>query len=110
MTRMQVTVIIGLLTLLLASPLMAQSQTGDRSGALSVPPGTQFAPARLENRPARGLHMDQVRQRYGEPRRLRPAVGEPPITRWYYDDFVVVFEHQWVIRAVSIDQPPVKRN
>ena len=110
MTRMQVVIITGLLALLLAATAVAQSQTRDRGDTLRVPPGAQFAPARLEDRPARGLHMDQVRQRYGEPRRLRPAVGEPPITRWYYDDFVVVFEHQWVIRAVSVDRPPVQRN
>ena len=110
MTRMQLIIVTGLFTLLLATPLMAQPQTSERGDAVRIQQGVQFEPARLQDRPARGLHMDRVRDRYGEPRRLRPAVGEPPITRWYYDDFVVVFEHQWVIRAVRIDQPPVQRN
>lgn len=106
MTRMQLVIIIGLALLMLATPTLAN----DRGDTMRVPGETRFQPAELADRPARGLHMDAVRERYGEPRRLRPPVGDPPITRWYYNDFVVIFEHQWVIRAVSIDQPPVQRD
>ncbi len=50
--------------------------------------------------PPRGATMDQVRARYGEPARVLPAVGEPPITRWVYDGFTVYFEHDRVISSV----------
>lgn len=51
-------------------------------------------------RPTRGLSMPQVRSRYGEPARELPWVGDPPITRWEYNDFTVYFEHQFVINSV----------
>lgn len=50
--------------------------------------------------PASGLKMDQVEERFGEPVTRAPAVGDPPITRWIYDDFTVYFEHDTVIHAV----------
>lgn len=58
-------------------------------------------------KPPRMMHMDKVRERFGEPQRTRPPVGEPPITRWDYPRFVVYFEHQRVIHAVQPDRPPV---
>ena len=51
-------------------------------------------------RPTRGMNMDQVLQKFGEPVQRLPAVGEPPITRWVYDKFTVYFEHQYVLHAV----------
>jgi hypothetical protein len=38
-------------------------------------------------------------------------VGEPPITRWDYDKFVVVFEYNRVIHSVTKhDTPPRPAN
>lgn len=51
--------------------------------------------------PARGATMDQVKRRFGMPARIFPAVGEPPITRWVYPEFVVYFEGKWVIHSVE---------
>ncbi|WP_455221548.1 hypothetical protein [Kaarinaea lacus] len=51
-------------------------------------------------RPTRGMTMDQVREQFGEPREVKGPVGDPPITRWYYDRFVVNFEHQYVIHSM----------
>ena len=51
-------------------------------------------------RPSRGMTMDQVRQRFGEPTTEYPRVGEPPITRWDYGNYSVFFEHQYVLTAV----------
>jgi hypothetical protein len=51
-------------------------------------------------RPERGMTMDTVRQRYGEPKARSGPVGNPPITTWDYDEFVVYFENQYVIHAV----------
>lgn len=52
------------------------------------------------SRPSRGLSMQQVRGRFGEPSRELPWVGDPPITRWEYNQFTVYFEHQFVINSV----------
>ena len=51
-------------------------------------------------KPTRGLSMDQVRSRYGEPGNEIPWVGDPPITRWVYDDYTVYFEYKYVINSV----------
>ncbi len=50
--------------------------------------------------PGRGMSMDQVEAKFGPPRERMPSVGEPPITRWVYDDFTVYFEYEYVINAV----------
>ena len=51
-------------------------------------------------RPTRGMTQTSVQSRYGSPVSVRAPVGEPPITRWEYKDFVVFFEHDRVIHAV----------
>lgn len=51
-------------------------------------------------RPTRGMTMNQVKQRYGQPEVEHPWVGEPPITRWDYKDYSVFFEHQYVLDSV----------
>ena len=51
--------------------------------------------------PSRGTSMAQVEQRFGAPTERFAAVGQPPITRWEYADFVVFFEYDHVIHAVA---------
>jgi hypothetical protein len=50
-------------------------------------------------RPQRGITMAEVEKRYGEPVKRYPTVGAPPITRWDYAQFAVVFEGNLVIDA-----------
>jgi hypothetical protein len=50
--------------------------------------------------PKRGSTMDQVQKQFGAPVTRHPTVGQPPITRWDYNGFAVVFEHDRVIDAV----------
>jgi hypothetical protein len=55
--------------------------------------------------PTRGMSMDQVRARFGEPASMAAPVGgdrpqHPPITRWNYADFTVYFERSLVIDSV----------
>jgi len=50
--------------------------------------------------PGNGLTKAQVEQRYGTPNERRSPVGEPPITRWVYEDYSVYFEHDLVIESV----------
>ena len=51
-------------------------------------------------RPRLGMSMAAVESRFGAPELEIPAVGEPPITRWFYDRFTVYFEQESVLRAV----------
>ena len=56
--------------------------------------------------PARGLSMSQVERRYGTPLQKLPTVGgssarQPPINRWRYADYTVVFERNRVIHSVA---------
>lgn len=51
--------------------------------------------------PERGMSMESVQERFGEPQETHSAVGEPPITRWVYAGFTVYFENNRVIHAVG---------
>lgn len=64
--------------------------------------GTEFA-ARFEsgNKPSRGMTQQRVEANYGTPVTRRGAVGDPPISRWDYENFVVYFEYDKVIHAVA---------
>lgn len=52
------------------------------------------------DRPKRGMTQNSVEARYGSPVDKVAPVGEPPITRWEYANFVVFFEYDRVIHAV----------
>lgn len=83
-----------------------------RADVLEVPEGEPTPEIVL---PAKGLTMAEVVQNYGEPRTRHSAVGgssrqHPPITRWDYDGFVVVFEKDRVIDAVIPGAPPKIRH
>ena len=63
-------------------------------------------PASSVSGPSRGLSMAQVERRFGEPNQRIGAVGDPPISRWVYPQFVVYFEGSYVIHAVSRQTAP----
>jgi hypothetical protein len=52
-------------------------------------------------KPTRGMTQSRVEENYGTPASRQGAVGDPPISRWDYDSFVVYFEYDKVIHAVS---------
>jgi hypothetical protein len=57
--------------------------------------------------PSRGMTMERVQDRFGAPQSRVAPVGDPPITRWEYPDFVVIFEHRHVVHSVERrDRPP----
>ncbi|SFM35171.1 hypothetical protein SAMN05421721_103157 [Ectothiorhodospira mobilis] len=58
--------------------------------------------------PPRGMDRDTVLRRYGEPQSRQPAVGDPPISRWVYPGFTVVFEGRYVLHTVV--QAPAQRS
>lgn len=51
--------------------------------------------------PPRGVDMTEVEKVMGPPREMIPPVGDPPITRWVYDEYTVYFEFDRMIHAVS---------
>ncbi|MCK7544205.1 hypothetical protein MLC59_08490 [Marinobacter bryozoorum] len=51
--------------------------------------------------PQTGQSREGVRQRFGDPVSTSGPVGDPPISQWHYDDFVVYFEYSHVIHAVA---------
>lgn len=53
-----------------------------------------------DGRPTRGMTQASVESKYGSPASVKAPVGDPPITRWEYQDFVVFFEYDKVIHAV----------
>ena len=58
-----------------------------------------FSTAVLAQLPKRGSLMDSVQAEFGTPVVVSPAVGEPPITRWQYETFTVIFEYEHVVHA-----------
>lgn len=54
-----------------------------------------------QNVPVRGTFMQSVKQKYGEPQKIHPTKGQPPITRWDYPTFSVYFESSSVIHTVN---------
>jgi len=57
--------------------------------------------AALTERPRRGMSMDTVETKWGQPVSKRGGIGDPPISRWEYSTFVVYFEYGNVIHAVT---------
>jgi hypothetical protein len=61
--------------------------------------------------PERGLDKSTVETRLGAPQRVEGPVGEPPITKWIYADYIVVFEYDHVVHTVkrqaAVEQAPV---
>jgi len=62
--------------------------------------GVEAAARTAAERPSRGMTMARVESRFGAPSAKAAPVGEPPITRWEYPDFVVYFEYDHVIHSV----------
>ena len=58
------------------------------------------APDASSGRPTRGMTAASVESKFGVPQAKVAPVGDPPISRWEYQDFVVFFEYDRVIHAV----------
>lgn len=66
---------------------------------IRVPVGAQ-ADRDQGNFPDTGMSQDSVRTSWGAPLEIQGPVGQPPITQWHYQDFVVYFENDRVIHTV----------
>lgn len=111
MQKQLFTIAVTCLALLLGASLPASAaQTTSRtthSGTVLSLPGNSQAVARA-TLPQNMMTKAQVRREYGQPHAAYPPVGQPPITRWDYPDFVVYFEYQYVLNSVIPgDFPPI---
>jgi hypothetical protein len=93
--------------LIIALALLAAAGTA-AADVLAVPETSARSSVTL---PAKGVTMAAVEKKYGMPASKRPAVGgdspkHPPITRWDYEGFSVIFENDRVIDAVIPGAPP----
>lgn len=91
--RMTARSTIAALALSAATPVLAET--------LAIDGQVTIKPANFET-PQRGSSMAAVEARFGAPANKSSAVGDPPITKWFYPNFVVVFEHDKVLHAVVV--------
>jgi len=68
---------------------------------LDVSSGDRAGTFEQAGKPTRGMSQASVEASFGAPQSTRNAVGDPPISRWEYANFVVFFEYDKVIHAVS---------
>lgn len=73
---------------------MARAETSASDMTVSAAP----APA---DAPRGSMTMSEVRAAQGAPDNILAPVGDPPITRWQYPEYVVYFEHDRVITSVA---------
>jgi len=87
--------------------MMKQQQSTARQKSLppkEIQPGETIK-VKTFNEPRRGARMNEVIKVLGTPLSKKPAVGQPPITKWVYNDRVVVFEYSSVIDVVPLRNP-----
>lgn len=60
-----------------------------------------MSPFESDAHPKRGSTQASVESKYGQPNSTQAPVGDPPIERWVYADFVVYFEYDRVIHTVA---------
>ena len=89
MTKLRTLTVLALLSGFFAT---AGAQNLDMQGAQPVADGS---------RPMRGQTAESVETRFGSPDAKVAPIGDPPISRWEYKDFVVFFEYDRVIHAVN---------
>lgn len=72
---------------------------------LRIPLGQQAGAQQHIDRPTLGMSQASVLEQYGEPEQRYAPVGEPPISRWQYNEFTVYFESNIVMHSVVRHQP-----
>jgi hypothetical protein len=67
---------------------------------IQVPVGQQAPEKRVLEVPRRGTTKTAVERRFGAPLAQTPAVGNPPISSWDYENYRVYFERELVLHTV----------
>ena len=91
---LQITILAGVLS---ASSFVAAS-TFATTGASSLAVAQQGNSG--ITKPKNGQDKISVENSYGTPLEKIASVGEPPISKWVYQEFTVYFEHDLVLHAV----------
>ena len=73
--------------------------TGVVAEEVALPIGNQTARDNA-NIPRTGMSQASVQARWGDPATIQGPVGDPPISQWHYQDFVVYFEGNHVLHTV----------
>jgi len=85
-----------------AAPEPAQNkETIQQGDVLHMEEPAEVVPVRLLDFPRRGMTTDKVENELGRPGEIIPPIGQPPITRWIYDDRTVYFEYSTVLHVVA---------
>lgn len=58
--------------------------------------------AHAADMPPQGMSMAQVQKNFGVPVKKTKAIGKPPITRWVYPEYTVIFEYKHVVQSVKM--------
>jgi hypothetical protein len=90
----------GLYLLLLGASVFMQA--ANATGDNLVIPG-HVATASAQILPKRGISMERVLEKYGEPDKRYGPIGEPPITEWVYGSFRVYFEYEIVLHSIDLN-------
>lgn len=90
------------LALLLATTLTIQSSIAEE---IRIPVGEQSKTQPAVDMPAKGISKERVKSLFGEPLEEVPAKGQPPISRWKYQEFTVYFDSNTVIHCVRNFHP-----
>ena len=90
MTRM-------VLILLVASAAFLSPVTAVNADVLLIEEVRQAERMQL---PVNGMNKNDVRSRFGDPSQTHAPVGDPPITRWDYEQWSVYFEYDLVLFTV----------
>ena len=72
---------------------------------IRIPVGEQAKDQSAVDMPTKGMNKDRVKRLFGEPLEEIPAKGQPPISRWKYQEFTVYFDSDTVIHCVRNFQP-----
>ena len=91
--KISVAALLGSIALGATAPALAET--------LAIDGQVTIKPAGVET-PQRGTSMEAVQAKFGEPSNKSSPVGNPPITKWFYPNFVVVFEHDKVLHSVVV--------
>lgn len=95
-----------LLTLTLVGTLAASTQiAGAIAEEIRIPIGKQANTQPAVDMPAKGMNKERVKSLFGAPLEEVPAKGQPPISRWRYEEFTVYFDSNTVIHCVRNFQP-----
>ncbi len=75
---------------------------------IHIPIGEQGKDQPSIDMPTKGMSKERVKSLFGEPLEDVPAKGQPPISRWKYQEFTVYFDSNTVIHCVRNFHPTEK--